>query len=44
VNAGCCCLEQVAAVDEVGEAWADVSKQLHQPCVSHWTREGRVAA
>jgi len=44
VNAGCCCFEQVATVNKVGEAWADVIEQLHQPCVSHRTREGRVAA
>jgi len=44
VDAGCCCFEQVAAMDKVREGWADVIEQLHQPCVSHWTREGRVAA
>tara|TARA_R100001460_G_scaffold8462_1_gene20927 strand:- start:125 stop:646 length:522 start_codon:yes stop_codon:yes gene_type:complete len=44
VDAGCCCFEKVATVDEVGEAWANVIEQLHQPCVSHRTREGRVAA
>ncbi len=44
VDAGCCCFKQVAAVNEVRESWANVIEQLHQPGMSHRTREGRVAA
>ena len=40
VDAGGCCFKQVATVDEVGERWPDFVEQVHQPCVSHRTREG----